>query len=409
MEQTIEQLRKLFPECDASQVTNLLCRFFPEADQTHVIGSFRSGFPELDATQIVGLIGKFFPELDATQIVGLIQKSFPSLNATQIFEMIRKLFPDLNAPQVIEVIQKSFPSLNATQIFEMIRELFPDLNAPQVIALIQKSFPSLNATQIFEMIRKLFPDLNAPQVLELIQKSFPSLSATQIFEMIRKLFGELKATGAVELVHKVLPGQRIKQEFPPSVKKGRQFDVPDGIIAHLTRECGGNVHDRHVVEVACGSFEKETYGANPHSGAYNNRVDRAAKNAADLETDSRFGSASREKKEDIPHTRNNWICYNFKERRIVPTHYTIRTHEHSLGSAHLKSWLVETSADGENWREVAREENNEELNGRYFSGTFAVADGGECRFIRLVNIGRNHAGNDSLDISAWEIFGSLIE
>jgi hypothetical protein len=39
-------------------------------------------------------------------------------------------------------------------------------------------------------------------------------------------------------------------------------DIPDGIIAHLTRECGGNVHDHHVVDVTCGLFEKETYRPN---------------------------------------------------------------------------------------------------------------------------------------------------
>jgi hypothetical protein len=208
------------------------------------------------------------------------------------------------------------------------------------------------------------------------------------------------------------------REFPPSLKKvklkewyGNQLDigVPDGIIAHLTREWGGNVHDHNVVEITCGSFEKETEGANPHSGAYNTNPLFAAKNVADLETDSYFLSAYREKEEMIRHTRNNWICYNFKERRIVPTHYAIRTNLGGPGSLHLKSWLVETSADGENWREVAHEEDNSHLNGIYFTGTFAVADGGECRFIRLVNIGRNFFGSDSLYISAWEIFGSLIE
>jgi hypothetical protein len=188
------------------------------------------------------------------------------------------------------------------------------------------------------------------------------------------------------------------------VKKGKSFHVPDGIIAHLTRECEGNVHDHHVVEVTSGSFEKETHGANPHSGAYDNNPDNAAKNATDLETDSLFQSAFRGKKEDIPHTRNNWICYDFKERRILPTHYTIRAHVYS----HLKSWLVETSTDGENWLEVAREEDNQ-LKGEYFTATFPVAGGGECRCIRLVNIGRNHSGSDSLIISAWEIFGNLIE
>jgi hypothetical protein len=186
-----------------------------------------------------------------------------------------------------------------------------------------------------------------------------------------------------------------------------EIDVPDGIIAQLTRKCGGNVHDRNVVEVTSGSFEKETKGANPHSGAFNNDPSYAAKNAADLETDSRFYSAYRREEEDIPHTRNNWICYDFKKRRIMPTHSTIRTNEGGPGGWHLESWLVETSTDGKNWREVAHE--FKQLNGRWFTATFPVAGGEECRCIRLVNIGRNHHGNDTLCISAWEIFGNLIE
>jgi hypothetical protein len=66
-------------------------------------------------------------------------------------------------------------------------------------------------------------------------------------------------------------------------------------------------------------------------------------------------------------------------------------------------------ADGESWREVAREEGDKQLNGTWFTGTFAVAGGEECRFIGLVNVGRNGWGSDSLRISAWEIFGNLLE
>jgi hypothetical protein len=40
------------------------------------------------------------------------------------------------------------------------------------------------------------------------------------------------------------------------------YDIPEGIIAHPTRECGGNVHDRQFIDVTLGSFEKETFGAN---------------------------------------------------------------------------------------------------------------------------------------------------
>jgi hypothetical protein len=213
-------------------------------------------------------------------------------------------------------------------------------------------------------------------------------------------------TNASEVIQRIFPESK---QFPPSMKKGEQFDVPDGIIAHLTRECGGNVHDCHMVEVTSGSFEKETCGANPHSGAFDNNPEFATKNAADLETDSRFWSAYRESFEDIPHMKNNWVCYNFKERKIVPTHYAIRTNRNGPDLSHLKSWLVETSADGKIWREVAREEDNNQLNGPYFTGTFAVVGRGECRFIRLVNIGRNHIGTDCIWISAWEIFGCLIK
>jgi hypothetical protein len=60
------------------------------------------------------------------------------------------------------------------------------------------------------------------------------------------------------------PPEQAKQ-FPPSVRKGtRDYDVPDGIIAHLTKECGGNVHGRLLADVTSGSFEKETEGAIPH-------------------------------------------------------------------------------------------------------------------------------------------------
>jgi hypothetical protein len=223
---------------------------------------------------------------------------------------------------------------------------------------------------------------------------------TQIADLAARHLREV-----AQLKNEIKQLKRRNRLFPPLVKKGGQFDVPDGIIAQLTRECGGNVHDRHL-EVTSGSFAN---GANPHSWAYDNWDDRAPKNVADMETSSCFESGYRFAAEDIPHTRNNWVCYDLKERSIVLTDYTIRTHDDDSGGEHLKSWLVETSADGENWREVGREEDNKQLNGNLLTGTFAIAGGVKCRFIRLVNIGRNHYGSDCLMISAWEIFGRLIE
>jgi hypothetical protein len=93
--------------------------------------------------------------------------------------------------------------------------------------------------------------------------------------------------------------------------------------------------------------------------------------------------------------------------RIVRTHCTIRTNETSPGNCHRKSWLAETSADRKDRREFAREENNERLTGSLFAGTFAVASSGECRFVRLVNVGKKRCGTDGIWISVWDVFGAL--
>jgi serine/threonine protein kinase len=168
-----------------------------------------------------------------------------------------------------------------------------------------------------------------------------------------------------------------------------EVEVPDGIIAHLTRECGGNVDECNVVSVTS-------------SKCWDDHPRRAARNIVNLEDCSEFLSAYRDKADDIPHTRNNWVCYDFKERRIVPTHYTIRTTQYG---PHLRAWVVETSADAENWQEVDHKEDS----GWWVSRTFAVVAAAAARFIRLVQVGRNHRGDDRLVIEAWEIFGSLIE
>jgi hypothetical protein len=64
--------------------------------------------------------------------------------------------------------------------------------------------------------------------------------------------------------------------------------------------------------------------------------------------------------------------------------------------------------DGKKWRVVAQKEDNMQLNGSRFTGTFSVVGGRGCSFIRLVNVGRKHHGNDCLCIQAWEVFGSIL-
>jgi serine/threonine protein kinase len=90
---------------------------------------------------------------------------------------------------------------------------------------------------------------------------------------------------------------------------------PDGLIAHLTQECGGNVADHGVVRVEESSVRRSD-------------AEFAAKNAADLGSDSVFYSGS---------GPGQWVCYDFGDMVVIPTHYAIW----AAGEMSPWNWVVE--------------------------------------------------------------------
>ena len=155
----------------------------------------------------------------------------------------------------------------------------------------------------------------------------------------------------------------------------------DGLIAHLARKCGGNVHENGVVEVSASSVWDG----------------RKVKSAVELENNTCFASNSEP---------NSWICYDFKGHRLVPTSYSIRSHD---GPSFLKSWVLEVSNDGKNWKVVDRRDNNFDLKAEYVTHNFAISNPpcGSFRFVRLRQTGKNHNRNDHLWLSSFEVFGTF--
>ena len=78
----------------------------------------------------------------------------------------------------------------------------------------------------------------------------------------------------------------------------------DGVIAHLTRECCGNVHNKLVVNITSNTV-------------WNNIENYHSKNAADFDSSSWYLSEV----DDDP-----WICYDFK-RRVISTSYSVKAEE----------------------------------------------------------------------------------
>jgi hypothetical protein len=100
-----------------------------------------------------------------------------------------------------------------------------------------------------------------------------------------------------------------------------------------------------------------------------------------------------------------WICWDFREMRVSPTHYTVWTQ-------FLNTWILEGSLDGSSWMEIDRPEEFALVNGSGMA-SFAALTVVECRFIRLTQTGKrvNDRGelNDKLTVRGVEFFGALFE
>ena len=165
--------------------------------------------------------------------------------------------------------------------------------------------------------------------------------------------------------------------FPPKL---------DGIIAHFTRECGGNVHDKGIVNVTASSFDDS----------------HPPKNVLDLVGPLYFSAKDQ---------NGVWICFDFKERAVIPTSYSVRSEPRPPGLYHLKSWVIEVSNDGSSWTEIDRRDDNNDLNGPYLTGNFQISrvPSESLRFFRLRQTGETHRGGYYVEISSMEIFGTLFE
>jgi hypothetical protein len=157
----------------------------------------------------------------------------------------------------------------------------------------------------------------------------------------------------------------------------------NGVIALLTQECGGNIHDKGIVEVK----SKSTFNDDP---------DYSPRNVADLTTEQAFVSRSE---------TGQWISWDFRERRVIVTGYAIQAYRHS----HPRGWKIQGSNDETNWVTLHSQEGNENLKTAFAIASWDVENTQAFRIIRLSQTQNNHYDGEYLELSAFEIFGTLLE
>lgn len=157
----------------------------------------------------------------------------------------------------------------------------------------------------------------------------------------------------------------------------------------MTDEKGRNVDDNNEVKITSSSL------------LYNN-IKYLPKFAADF-NDINFFHSNRE--------QFSWLKYDFKDRKICPTHYSMRTSSCTINSS-PSSWILEASNSGKDWI-VLDEQPNKKIfleNGTA-SHTFKITlhqNRNYYQFLRIRTTDKNNHGDNYFAIASIEFFGFVI-
>ncbi|KAK8839726.1 hypothetical protein M9Y10_031431 [Tritrichomonas musculus] len=188
----------------------------------------------------------------------------------------------------------------------------------------------------------------------------------------------------------------VEEENKPSSESARVFSFDgqecnrlNGIINFLAKEAGGNVHEKGVVSVTASSELKSSL---------------CAKNVVDFDDiESRLCTNDEE---------NSWLKYDFKELKVRPTHYSIRSKPYGPGIEHPMHWVIEGSNSGndEDWTVIDRRSGVKSLNAKSVVCTFDIQQQPVefYRYLRLRHTGKHSSGKYNLGLSSLEYFGSVI-
>lgn len=167
----------------------------------------------------------------------------------------------------------------------------------------------------------------------------------------------------------------------------------EGIIAYLTKQCNGNVHEKGVVDVSATSV---------YSGSY------PPKFAVDFNDHVNFYCSQ--------NAEDSSICYDFKDKKVQPSSYSIeiRLINSSTTHHHPINWVIEGSNDKANWKILdSRNKDNSSFDVNNIVKTFKMQTNlsiNECfQYIRLRQTGKSSANSDYLSFTSLEYFGYLYE
>lgn len=106
---------------------------------------------------------------------------------------------------------------------------------------------------------------------------------------------------------------------------------------------------------------------------------------------------------------NSFICFDFKDYRVIPKNYSIRSWKSGQNSSHPRGWVIEGSNDNNKFEILDEQRDCPFLNGSSITHTFDIENpqNKSFRFLRIRSIMPDWNNTNNLDINSIEFYGGL--
>ena len=186
-------------------------------------------------------------------------------------------------------------------------------------------------------------------------------------------------------VKKVISDNHITESF---LYNGNQSGSLQGIVFNISQRVGGITNLMNIMSVGFSTSVPKKLGT-------------ALQGIIDFNNQSSFRS------HNLP---DQWIQYDFKDHKIQPTHYSIRSSNYN-DDEFMQNWVIEGSNDISQWKVLDTRTGVTNLIGLHAIYTFEISEQFQqddfYRFIRIRMTGPNNNHTNILNLSALEYFGIL--
>lgn len=339
-------------------------------------------------------------EINQLQLQGVIINP-DEFTVSNIFQVLK--FYELHtvsSNRAIEFAAKNFEKIDKNQLKKLNHQILRSIVSNRKLVLE-------NEDSLLNFILSLYENMSENDLENVsIKESVAELLESVCFENLssnafQKFVNEFDASYMTSpLLRQISYSFKFKQKEQDFELNNQSLGRFHGIIFSLTKKCGGNVHEKGIIEIKGTSIR--------------NDPTLQPKVAADLfDLQSCFHSRNE---------LNSTLTYDFKNYRVIPTSYSIRTNPWGgKGHYHMMSWVLEGSNDENNWIILDRKVEDKSLDMINNENTFKcnlVSNGDgknnavSFRFLRIRNTGPNSGSNQALNnvmnIGALEFFGKLI-